>query len=404
MSSFGNTSCLGSALILAGTAIGAGMLALPLVSVEIGFMPMLFIFFVIAIFMAYSALLMFEANLIVGKGCSLYVMASKALGRPGQVVATLVPLGLFYSLMAAYLSGGGVLIKELGKKLFGMDIPVTLGSVLFSLITCGVVFYSTKAVDYINRSLFFIMLVVFSISVLYLVPGIEYQYLSSYGFSVGGICAVLPIVFTSFGYHGSIPSVILYKRDNTSVLPKAFILGTVLSLVFYIIWLLVSIGTLPREVLEHISQSEGAVGELVAQLSQVVVSLEALDSFLHVFSHLALITSVLGVSLGLFDYLASLFQRKDTFTGRSQTAFLTFLPSLLFAILYPNSFISALGYAAIALSLLAVLLPVAMVWTLREKGLKGDYRVPGGNCMLALCGIFGIVIIVSQVIVITGFE
>lgn len=48
----------------------------------------------------------------------------------------------------------------------------------------------------------------------------------------------------------------------------------------------------------------------------------------HLFADLALATSFLGVALGLFDYLADLFQRRNTAAGRLQTGAITFLPPL----------------------------------------------------------------------------
>ncbi len=47
---------------------------------------------------------------------------------------------------------------------------------------------------------------------------------------------------------------------------------------------------------------------------------------MHLFADLALATSFLGVSLGLFDYLADLFQRRNNAVGRLQTGLITFLP------------------------------------------------------------------------------
>lgn len=53
----------------------------------------------------------------------------------------------------------------------------------------------------------------------------------------------------------------------------------------------------------------------------------------------------------------------------------------LFVICYPQGFIMALGCAAIALVVLAIFLPVAMVFKQRKTGdeSKSDYRVKGGN-------------------------
>lgn len=66
---------------------------------------------------------------------------------------------------------------------------------------------------------------------------------------------------------------------------------------------------------------------------------------MHLFADLALATSFLGVALGLFDYLADLFQRRNSVTYRLQTGAITFLPPLAFALFYPRGFVMALGYA-----------------------------------------------------------
>ncbi|MGL5238677.1 MAG: aromatic amino acid transport family protein, partial [Plesiomonas shigelloides] len=48
---------LGSVLIVAGITIGAGMLAMPLASAGIGFIPTLFMMFALWALMCYSALM-----------------------------------------------------------------------------------------------------------------------------------------------------------------------------------------------------------------------------------------------------------------------------------------------------------------------------------------------------------
>ncbi|USE35269.1 aromatic amino acid transport family protein [Endozoicomonas sp. SCSIO W0465] len=68
MSEPSRSSTIGSALILAGTAMGAGMLALPLVSASIGLVPVMIIFAVTAFFAVISALYAFEANIAINPG------------------------------------------------------------------------------------------------------------------------------------------------------------------------------------------------------------------------------------------------------------------------------------------------------------------------------------------------
>lgn len=80
------------------------------------------------------------------------------------------------------------------------------------------------------------------------------------------------------------------------------------------------------------------------------------------------------------------------------TALLTYTPPLLFALFYPQGFIMALGYAAIALVILALFLPVALVISARKTKKGSEYQVIGGNSALIAVVAFGVLIIASQII------
>ena len=121
----------------------------------------------------------------------------------------------------------------------------------------------------------------------------------------------------------------------------------------------------------------------------------------HLFADLALATSFLGVALGLFDFLADLFKRQDNVRGRLQTGAITFLPPLAFALFYPRGFVLALGFAAIALSVLALLLPSLLVWKTRQKH-QAQYRVWGGTPALALVFVCGVTVIAIQLGIASG--
>lgn len=123
----------------------------------------------------------------------------------------------------------------------------------------------------------------------------------------------------------------------------------------------------------------------------------------HLFADLALATSFLGVALGLFDYLADLFQRRSTVSGRLQTGLITFLPPLAFALFYPRGFVMALGYAGVALAVLALLIPAMLVWQCRKQSPQAGYRVAGGTPALVLVFICGIVVIGVQFSIALGF-
>jgi len=126
-------------------------------------------------------------------------------------------------------------------------------------------------------------------------------------------------------------------------------------------------------------------------LSGVIAS-QWLDSMLTLFANLAVASSFLGVTLGLFDYLADLFGFDDSRTGRIKTAAVTFIPPTILGLLFPNGFILAIGFAALAATIWAVIVPALLAYKVRQQ--YPDYvgfKVPGGTPLIVLVVLFGIV-------------
>lgn len=117
---------------------------------------------------------------------------------------------------------------------------------------------------------------------------------------------------------------------------------------------------------------------LLQALREMVAS-PHVELAVHLFADLALATSFLGVALGLFDYLADLFQRSNTVGGRLQTGAITFLPPLAFALFYPRGFVMALGYAGVALAVLALIIPSLLTGKAESTILK---RVTGSKVVV----------------------
>ncbi|PLM80096.1 tyrosine transporter TyrP, partial [Klebsiella variicola] len=128
---------------------------------------------------------------------------------------------------------------------------------------------------------------------------------------------------------------------------------------------------------------------LLEAIREVVAS-PHVELAVHLFADLALATSFLGVSLGLFDYLADVFQRKNSVSGRLQSGAITFLPPVAFALFYPRGFVMALGYAGVALAVLALMLPALLAMKSRRQHPQAAWRVVGGApalWLVLLCGI-----------------
>ncbi|GAH02366.1 unnamed protein product, partial [marine sediment metagenome] len=78
---------LGSILLVAGTSIGAGMLALPVITATSGFFYSMLLLAVCWVFMVLTGLLVLEVNLNLGVSNSYISMAKATLGPWGNRLA-----------------------------------------------------------------------------------------------------------------------------------------------------------------------------------------------------------------------------------------------------------------------------------------------------------------------------
>ncbi|EKO3773921.1 amino acid permease [Vibrio metschnikovii] len=389
---------LGSSLIIAGTTIGAGMLALPLASAGLGFSTALVIMIGLWALMAFTALLMVEIHQYSSQDATLHTLAKEILGTKGKWIATFAMLFLFYSLCAAYIAGGGGQFTQRISEFTGFTISAPTGTLLFTVIVAAVVTIGTATVDKVNRLLFAGKIIAMIMVLTFLAPNVTESYLLSMPLGQGLIIASIPVIFTSFGFHGSIPAIVNYLDGHTPSLRKAIIFGSAIPLIIYILWQLATLGVVSQAELVQNSGLSALIGTLARSAHQ-----SGLGSMIGIFADLALLTSFLGVSLGLFEFMGDTLRKKGAGVNRFVASVATFTPPLLFALFYPQGFIMALGYAAIALAVLAIFLPIAMVVRVRSQSSSPEYyQVIGGKPALMITGVIGLLIVAAQLMITIG--
>ncbi|PJO27008.1 tyrosine transporter TyrP [Raoultella ornithinolytica] len=392
---------LGSILIVAGTTIGAGMLAMPLASAGVGFGVTFCLLIALWALMCYTALLLLEVYQHVPADMGLGSLAARYLGRYGQWVTGFCMLFLMYALTAAYISGAGELLASSLNQWLGWSLPPAGGVLLFTAIGGAVVCLGTSLVDLFNRFLFSAKIIFLAIMLALLLPHIHRINLLTLPLQQGLALSAIPVIFTSFGFHGSVPSIVSYLNGDIRKLRRVFIIGSFIPLVAYIFWQLATLGSIDSPAFTALLAQNAGLNGLLEALREVVAS-PHVELAVHLFADLALATSFLGVALGLFDYLADLFQRKNSPGGRLQSGAIPFLPPLAFALFYPRGFVMALGYAGVALAVLALMLPSLLVMKSRKQHPDAPWRVAGGTPALWLVLLCGIAIVAIQFCIVAG--
>ncbi|EOI3467610.1 tyrosine transporter TyrP [Cronobacter turicensis] len=388
---------LGSIFIVAGTTIGAGMLAMPLAAAGVGFGVTALLLFLLWAVMCYTALLLVEVYQHHPASTGLGTLALHYLGKPGQWLAGFSMLFLMYALTAAYISGAGELLASSLSQWLDMRITPATGVLAFTLVGGLIVSIGTHSVDMVNRLLFTAKTVFLVVMLAMMMPHIHQVNLLTLPVEKGLALSALPVIFTSFGFHGSVPSVVSYMKGDVRKLKLVFITGSAIPLVAYLFWQLATLGAIPSDTFMGLLANHAGLNGLLQAVRDVVAS-PHVELAVHLFADLALATSFLGVSLGLFDYLADMFKRRRTVAGRAQSGLMTFVPPLAFALFYPQGFVMALGYAGVALAVLALLLPALLAWQSRKRH-AAAWQVAGGNIMLAVIFACGIGIVAIQCLI-----
>lgn len=374
---------LGAISIVAGTSIGAGMLGLPMAIGSLGFVTgslvLLFMWFVAI----YVALLLLEINIEFGKGVNLNHMTHKILGRPGQVLGTGSVFFLFYCLLVAYLTGmGGIIATNTG-------IDARLGTLIFTCISATLLFSGTNSVVTANKYLFIGMLVAMVVCFATLGGQLNVENLAVGQPKAKVLIMSLPVLFTSFGYHPCLPSIVNYIGDDKKTLVRILIVGSTIPFICYFTWLTLALGSATPDQLAMMANVDVLINQMSGGSTWV-------STILSLFASLALITSFIGVSFALFDLVAETFRRTDDKASRAGTTAMVFVPPLAASLLAPNGFIAALGHAGAAFTIIAIFIPCVMVWKMRSAGQNQAYRAFGGKPAIVISFLCGIVIVTAS--------
>ncbi len=391
----------GSSLILSGTALGAGMLGIPMALAQFGFTVSLILMLVIFIGTTYGALLLTEACTKTSQTGGMNSVAQLSLGTGGKYFINFFFYMLLICILVAYILGIGDLFHNLLAGL-GFDVPQQVCYTVFSFIMAVVIIAGKSYIDLLNRVLFILMITMLITVVVSLFTNIHLDYLEQTpDFLWKDVVKHSTTIFTSFASMVVIPSLVMYNKEATpKQMRNMILLGSIIPLVCYLTWLFAIIGNLGTA---EISQFDN-ISELIAAFGG---SSGTLKTIIAIFSALALVTSFLGVSMALFDQnkdaIAGIVKRTKLEEGKVTAILifvLTFILPLLVTGLFSNKFLNMLDYAGITLVFLAVWGPLAMAWNVRKPSFKiataeHAYTAGGGTIALVASFLFGAFILVS---------
>lgn len=394
----GISPVLGGTMLVSGTAIGAGMLGLPMISAGMWFYWSTALLVISWFCMFRSSQALLEVNLHFQPGDSFHTLTLELLGPAWTTINGIAVAFVLYTLVYAYVSGGGSVVQHMVTPLLGSAPPRFITSLLFALLLAVCIWWSSHVVDRLSIILMGGMVIALIFSMSGMLSHLRTDILNDAGGDGGEfifIWCAISTYLTSFCFHASVPSLMKYMGNDGSTINKCLCYGTLIALACYFAWILAADGIIPRSEYKNVIAAGGNVGDLLAAAG-ANMGQGAIMRVLEIFSILAVASSFLGAGLGLFDYMADLCGFDDSRMGRTKTMLVTLAPPMVCGLIWPDGFLPAIGWAGLAAAIWSVIVPALLLNAGRRRFGMPEYVAPGGNLIVPILLLYGILVAVCH--------
>lgn len=383
---------LGSTLIIAGTAVGAGMLAMPLTAAQMGFGFTLLLLTLLWILLTFTALLYAEAHQYNKNDAGIASLAEQYFGTSGRLFVNFILLFFMYAVLTAYVTGSGNLLLGVmpNSWLTNPQLIQKIASLIFAIGLGAVITVGISLADVANRISFMAKIAIFVVILVLLINKVSFANLQATPTNNLLFFSAMPVFFMTFGFHICTPTINEYLQGDNRKVKLACILGSTGIFVIYIIWQFATHGVLKQSVLIEILNRDPSLNGLI-EAFKVTTGSRIIGEIVRIFSILALITSYIGVSLGLSSAVKDLLMHFHLRHDRITIGLITFVPPIIVGFTYPQIFLSAFAFAGIIFAFIGVILPVMLAYKARKANPQG-VAIRGGNVALLLAIVFAVII------------
>lgn len=367
-----------SVFLVSGTAIGSGLISLPLSAAKLGMRWTIGIT-LLAFLVAYKTSCL-TVDLMKNRGRSLTIveLSNEISGGVAKTIAMTSLYVLSLALLCAYFAGT--------SSIFGSLFEINSVSSAIICIAIFSILFLIRA-QFFNKlnSVMMIILFFLILGVVCTIPPNSSEFSKDVTYcDFATIMPFLPIIFTSFGVQNVCPYVAEHMGfDDMKILKKVFLIGTLIPAVIYILWIyavLARIYIFDQELYSKILKGGVDVGVLVQSLcNSVNFQFEA--TALKLLSLLAILTSAAGTGVGLISSL------KETKFGRNKMLIpiITIgIPAAL-TLLIPNAFIRILSFGGMIATTFVIFLPVYL-----------SSKISRISFASFACFLFGILVVIAE--------
>ncbi len=367
---------------LMGTVIGAGILAIPYVVSQSGFLFGLIIIIGLGLALLLINLMIGEIVLRTKEQHQLTGYAGKYLGRWGQRLMMFSMVFSIYGALTAYLIGEG----ETLKAIFKIGTPL-MYSLIFFMITFFIIYKGIKAAGKVEMILIGGLLFIVFLIGIYSYDKIDLGNLDSYSWTKFFVpYGVILFALMGFPAVPQLQEVLEHKKQQ---MRKAIMIGSLIPIFIYILFAFIVIGIIGLQNFELLQPNER-----IATVALSIYSSPILGIFANIVAVLAMFTSFLTLGIALkqmYEY--------DYHFSKNTALFLTLSVPLLITALNLSTFITVIAVTGAVAGGLEGILIIFTFWKARLLGdrkpefLLGQYKTLG----MILILLFGLGILLELI-------
>ncbi|MBN3910306.1 MAG: tyrosine transporter [Nostoc sp. NMS1] len=384
-------SVLGSTALIAGTTIGAGILALPAVTLPSGIVPSTSGLIAVWLYALVSGLLVAEVTLNTmrteGRASIGFLgVVEKILGKLGALMAGGAYLFMHYALLVAYITQGGEILGYAAAKIWSVQIlPAWMGTTTFTLLFGGIMYLGReKFIEKLNSA--FVGIVIVSFLGLLFLAGRHIQSAQFLFQNWSALGSAISVMAVALFFQNVVPLVVTQLEGDAHKIRQSILIGSVIPLIMFLAWNIVILGSVSPDMLHGTSDGRTVFDPL--QILRAGGGGEWLGMLVSIFSEFAIVTSFIGFVYGLLDLFGDIFlMAQGKLSSRFPLYSLVLFPPMTLGTLNPSIFFTALDYTGtFSISVLGGIIPALMSWKQRQEQEKPDSTnqplVPGGKVTL----------------------
>ena len=369
-----------SVFLISGTAIGSGLISLPISAAKLG-MKWTFAIILLAFLVAYkTSCLTIDLIKKQGRALTIVELSNKISGNVAKSISMISLYALSLALLCAYFAGTSSILSNFFE--LNQTVSIIACIVIFSILFL----IRSRAFNKLNSGMVFILLALIIGSVFTMSPSSDGINNIDISGNFALLMPFLPIIFTSFGVQNVCPFVAQHMGlENIKDIKKAFLIGTLIPAIVYALWIyavLTRIYVFDNELYVKILNGGVEVGELVQSLCNSA-QFEFESAILKLLSLFAILTSAAGTGIGLISSLKETMLRQNKLLI---SLIVIGIPAFL-TLAVPNAFIRILSFGGMIATTFVIFMPVYL-----NSKISRNISITNVACL-----IFGVLVVIAEI-------